>query len=126
MKYLLLIVFLPFSINLTYSQRVFEPKKISDSEINFDGIIEKNEWKDAIKIELDNETEPGYNIKPIVNTTGLILYSDEYIYIGFHAKTNESVRASIRKRDDMGIFNDDLIGFDIDTYGDGRNNIFIG
>ena len=30
------------------------------------------------------------------------------------------------KRDDMGIFNDDLIGFDIDTYGDGRNNIFIG
>ena len=26
----------------------------------------------------------------------------------------------------MGIFNDDLIGFDIDTYGDGRNNIFIG
>ena len=56
MRYLLLIVFLPFSINLTYSQRVFEPKKISDSEINFDGIIEKNEWKDAVKIELDNET----------------------------------------------------------------------
>ena len=126
MRYLLLIVFLPFSINLTYSQRVFEPKKISDSEIKFDGIIEKNEWKDAIKVELDNETEPGYNIKPIVNTIGYILYSDEYIYIGFHAKTNESVRASIRKRDDMGIFNDDLVGFDIDTYGDGRNNIFIG
>ena len=126
MRYLLLIVFLPFSINFTYSQRVFEPKKISDSEIKYDGIIEKNEWKDATKVELDNETEPGYNTKPIVNTIGYILYSDEYIYIGFHAKTNESVRASIRKRDDMGIFNDDLVGFDIDTYGDGRNNIFIG
>ena len=57
MRYLLLIVFLPFSINLTYSQRVFEPKKISDSDINFDGIIEKNEWKDAVKIELDNESD---------------------------------------------------------------------
>jgi len=54
MRYLLLIVFLPFSINFTYSQRVFEPKKISDSEIKFDGIIEKNEWKDATKVELAN------------------------------------------------------------------------
>ena len=42
MRFLLLIVFFFISINFTFSQRIFEAKKISDSEIKFDGIIEKN------------------------------------------------------------------------------------
>ena len=54
------------------------------------------------------------------------MYSESHIYIRFKAETKEAVRASIRKRDDPGVFNDDVIGFDIDTYGDGRNNLFIG
>ena len=49
----------------------------------------------------------------------------KFIYLAFDAETKENVRASVRKRDDFGIFNDDVIGFNIDTYGDGRNNIFI-
>ncbi len=108
------------------SQEIHTPIKILDNKINIDGIIDPKEWEGAIKIELDNETEPGYNIKPIVNTFGYILYSDYHVYIRFEAETKETVRASIRKRDDTGIFNDDIIGFDIDTYGDGRNNLFIG
>ena len=107
-------------------QEIHVPKKISDTKIKIDGIIDPKEWEGAIKVELDNETEPGYNIKPIVNTTGYILYSDYHVYLRFEAETKETVRASIRKRDDTGIFNDDIIGFDIDTYGDGRNNLFIG
>ena len=107
-------------------QEVHSPKKISENKIKIDGIIDPIEWEGAIKIELDNETEPGYNIKPIVNTTGYILYSDYHVYLRFEAETKETVRASIRKRDDTGIFNDDIVGFDIDTYGDGRNNLFIG
>ena len=43
-----------------------------------------------------------------------------------YAKTNEPVRAAVRKRDDMGSLGNDLIGISIDTYGDGRNNVFIG
>ena len=107
-------------------QEVHSPKKISENKIKIDGIIDPVEWEGAIKIELDNETEPGYNIKPIVNTTGYILYSEYHVYLRFEAETKETVRASIRKRDDTGIFNDDIVGFDIDTYGDGRNNLFIG
>ena len=107
-------------------QEIHVPKKISDTKIKIDGIIDPKEWEGAIKVELDNETEPGYNIKPIVNTTGYILYSDYHVYLRFEAETKETVRASIRKRDDTGIFNDDIIGFDIDTYRDGRNNLFIG
>ena len=109
-----------------HGQEVHSPKKISENKIKIDGIIDPIEWEGAIRIELDNETEPGYNIKPIVNTTGYILYSDYHVYLRFEAETKETVRASIRKRDDTGIFNDDIVGFDIDTYGDGRNNLFIG
>ena len=120
-------VFFLFIITISaLGQDVHSPIKISDNKIKIDGIIDPKEWEGAIKIELDNETEPGYNIKPIVNTTGYILYSDYHIYLRFEAETKETVRASIRKRDDTGIFNDDIIGFDIDTYGDGRNNLFIG
>ena len=54
------------------------------------------------------------------------MYSEYHVYLRFEAETKETVRASIRKRDDTGIFNDDIVGFDIDTYGDGRNNLFIG
>ena len=118
-----------FLILITISalgQEVHSPIKISENKIKIDGIIDPIEWEGSIKIELDNETEPGYNIKPIVSTTGYILYSDYHVYLRFEAETKETVRASIRKRDDNGIFNDDIVGFDIDTYGDGRNNLFIG
>ena len=118
-----------FLILITISalgQEVHSPIKISENKIKIDGIIDPVEWEGSIKIELDNETEPGYNIKPIVSTTGYILYSDYHVYLRFEAETKETVRASIRKRDDNGIFNDDIVGFDIDTYGDGRNNLFIG
>ena len=118
-----------FLILITISalgQEVHTPIKISDNKIKIDGIIDPVEWEGSIKIELDNETEPGYNNKPIVSTTGYILYSDYHVYLRFEAETKETVRASIRKRDDNGIFNDDIVGFDIDTYGDGRNNLFIG
>ena len=54
------------------------------------------------------------------------MYSDYHVYLKFEAETKETVRASIRKRDDLGIFNDDVIGISIDTYRDGRNNLFIG
>ncbi len=108
------------------AQKNYEPLKVSDNKIIIDGIIEPEEWKDAIKIDLIYETEPGYNTKPIVKSSGYILYSNYHIFLRFYAETRETVRASIRKRDDMGIFNDDFIGFDIDTYGDGRNNLFIG
>ncbi len=123
----LLIGFYFFLLTISsLGQEVHIPNKISENKINIDGITDPIEWEGAIKIELDNETEPGYNIKPIVNTHGYILYSDYHVYLKFEAETKETVRASIRKRDDLGIFNDDVIGISIDTYRDGRNNLFIG
>jgi len=125
MKNIFFSFFLVFITSNLISQDVYVPAKISDNKIVLDGIINDNEWKDAIKIDFDYETEPGYNIEPIVKTFGYVYYSEKYIYLAFNAEAKEIIRASVRKRDDFGIFNDDVIGFNIDTYGDGRNNIFI-
>ena len=125
MKNIFFSFFLVFITSNLISQDVYVPTKISDNKIILDGIINDNEWKDAIKIDFDYETEPGYNIEPIVKTFGYVYYSEKYIYLAFNAEAKEIIRASVRKRDDFGIFNDDVIGFNIDTYGDGRNNIFI-
>ena len=126
MKYSFLILFLSIIFYQSLAQNIYEPLKISENIISIDGIIDQKEWDKAVKIELNYETQPGYNIKPIVETTGYMIYSDYHIYLRFDAKTRETVRASVRKRDDNGIFNDDIIGIVIDTYGDGRNNLFIG
>ena len=108
------------------SQKIIDVPFTSDDKISIDGILEKREWQNSEKLSLDFETEPGYNTTPVVETVGFIQYSENFIYVAFHAKTNEPVRAAVRKRDDMGSLGNDLIGISIDTYGDGRNNVFIG
>ena len=121
-----IIFFLLININKCISQRVIDVPFINDEKIKLDGFLDEKEWEDSKKLSLDYETEPGYNTKPIVETEGYIQYSENYIYVAFRAKTNEPVRAAVRKRDDLGSLGNDLIGISIDTYGDGRNNIFIG
>ena len=125
-KYFCLII-LSFLFSFeSISQKIIDVPFTSDDKISIDGILEKREWQNSEKLSLDFETEPGYNTTPIVETVGFIQYSENFIYVAFHAKTNEPVRAAVRKRDDMGSLGNDLIGISIDTYGDGRNNVFIG
>ena len=50
-----------------HSQKIIEPKKINDNQINLDGIINKEEWKNASKVSLDYEFKPGYNTPPDKN-----------------------------------------------------------
>jgi hypothetical protein len=126
MKHLILILFLFSIINNLNSQNIYEPFKILDNQITLDGVLNNEEWKNATVVPLNYETEPGNNIKPIVKTTGYILYSEKFIYVGFRAESKEAIRASIRKRDDDGFWNDDVVGINLDTYGDARNNIFLG
>ena len=118
MKQYTFLSFLLFFSFYSEAQKTYEPLKISDDLISIDGVINQEEWEKALKTDFNYETQPGYNTKPIVETSGYILYSDYYIYLRFDAKTRETVRASVRKRDDFGIFNDDIIGFLVDTYGE--------
>ena len=61
------------------AQKTYEPLKISDDLISIDGVINQEEWEKALKIDFNYEIQPGYNTKPIVETSGYILYSDYYI-----------------------------------------------
>ena len=108
----------------TQSQKIIEPKKINDNQINLDGILNKEEWKNASKVSLDFEFNPGYNITPDKKTEVYVLYSNKNLYVGFFAyDDSSSIRASIRQRDDFNIFiNDDFVNIKLDTYGDSRNN----
>ncbi|MFL2990843.1 MAG: hypothetical protein ACJZZ7_03190 [Cytophagales bacterium] len=127
MKKYFFLVFLSFLFCFeSKSQRIIDVPFTSDDKISIDGILEQKEWENSEKLSLNFETEPGYNTTPVVETVGFIQYSENFLYVAFHAKTNEPVRAAIRKRDDMGSLGNDLIGISIDTYGDGRNNVFIG
>ena len=107
-----------------HSQKIIEPKKINDNQINLDGIINKEEWKNASKVSLDYEFKPGYNTPPDKKTDVYVFYSDKNLYVGFYAYDDSlNVRASIRQRDDMNMFiNDDWVNVKLDTYGDSRNN----
>jgi len=125
-KYFCLIILLFLFSFESISQKIIDVPFTTDDKITIDGILEKSEWQKSEKLSLDFETEPGYNTTPIVETVGFIQYSENFLYVAFHAKTNEPVRAAVRKRDDMGSLGNDLIGISIDTYGDGRNNVFIG
>ena len=110
--------------SFTHSQKIIEPKKINDNQINLDGIINKEEWKNASKVSLDYEFKPGYNTPPDKKTDVYVFYSDKNLYVGFYAYDDSlNVRASIRQRDDMNMFiNDDWVNVKLDTYGDSRNN----
>ena len=110
--------------SLIHSQKIIEPKKINDNQINLDGIIIKEEWENASKVSLDYEFKPGYNTPPDRKTDVYVFYSDKNLYVGFYAYDDSlNVRASLRQRDDMNMFiNDDWVNVKLDTYGDSRNN----
>ena len=73
------------------SQKIIDVPFTTDDKITIDGILEKSEWQKSEKLSLDFETEPGYNTTPIVETVGFIQYSENFLYVAFHAKTNVHV-----------------------------------
>jgi hypothetical protein len=113
-------------IGLAHAQDTYNPTKIKAPEILIDGIIEGDEWKDAQKVILDYEVNPGNNIPPEEKTTAYILYSDTHLYISIYAYAKPGeIRASVRSRDDFGMISDDFVLVRFDTYADGRNNYLI-
>jgi hypothetical protein len=85
--------------------------------IEIDGILDDNGWQQAAIASNFAEHQPGDQVQPRVETKVLITYDDENIYVAFQAYDDPAkVRASLCNRER--IFNDDNVGFFIDTYGD--------
>ena len=86
-------------------------------EIKVDGRIDDAGWQGAAMADNFVENTPGDQIKPPVNTRGLLTYDDEKLYIAVFCFDNpEDIRVSYCERDR--IYNDDNIGFFFETYGD--------
>jgi len=94
----------------------------TDGEINIDGVLGEDAWRNATQVELSFENEPGENIPARVKTVAYLMEDGANLYVGFTASDPEpsKIRAYLRDRDTAD--NDDLVGIIIDTYNDGRRS----
>ncbi|MES2605681.1 MAG: DUF5916 domain-containing protein [Pseudomonadota bacterium] len=103
-----------------------EPEPISyqiphtDQTPVIDGVFSAEEWRNATRVELVNETFPGQNIAPPVQTEVYIMEDGESFLAAFvaHDPDPSKIRAFYRDRDRA--FQDDCVGFVIDTFNDER------
>ncbi len=103
--------------NLNQTGRKSLKTSRTDGVIKIDGELKDSGWKNAASVSDFLENEPGENIAPLVETRALITYDDANVYVGFICYDNPAeIRASFCERDRT--YNDDRVGFMVDTYGD--------
>lgn len=93
------------------------------SAINIDGQLTEDAWKNAARLEILYEWEPGENIPAPVKTDVLLTYDRHKFYIGFRCFDPEpqKIRAHLMDRDAVDTFiQDDHITFMLDTFNDER------
>ena len=75
-----------------------------------DGVVSAGEWDSATRIEVNIETDPGYNTVAEVRTEALVMEDGDVLYVAFIAEDDDidQVRAFFRDRD--GIWRDDRVG----------------
>lgn len=86
-------------------------------EISIDGKLDETVWQQALSFELNYVTLPYENTAPPVATKAYIFDGGDTLYIGFEAQepSPENMRANLRDRDN--VWDDDLVGIILDTYG---------
>ncbi|HEX6045601.1 MAG TPA: DUF5916 domain-containing protein [Pyrinomonadaceae bacterium] len=84
-----------------------------------DGKLDDEVWKNAVVLKDFYQIQPGDNTEPSKPTTVLIGFDPKFLYIAFRATDEpDKVRATVAKRDN--IFQDDYVGFMLDTFNDKR------
>ncbi|MDD5361429.1 MAG: DUF5916 domain-containing protein [Ignavibacteria bacterium] len=106
----------------------FEPNKFSEltitrqdnSSIKIDGELNEPVWQKIARYNNFSECSPGDNTKPEVKTEVMMYYDDNNLYFGFICYENDmtKVRKTLADRDH--IFQDDFVGFFLDTYKESR------
>lgn len=88
--------------------------------IAVDGALDEDAWASAARIPVAYEWSPGDNTAPVEETTCLLTFDGERLYIGFQAKDRKpsEIRAHLADRDVP--FQDDTVGFFIDPFNDER------
>lgn len=91
-----------------------------------DGIMEADEWKAAVKLEMSFQVYPRKDETPASEkTTAYLTYDKEHLYIAFQAFDSDpsAIRAPISKRDN--IDSDDYVTVFLDTYDDKQRAYYI-
>ncbi len=84
-----------------------------------DGKLDDEVWQKAAVLKNFYQIQPGDNTPPSRATEVLIGFDPKFLYIAFKATDEPNqVRATVAKRDN--IFNDDYVGFMLDTFNDKR------
>src|SRR5690242_7193347 len=84
-----------------------------------DGKLDDDVWQKAAVLKDFYQIQPGDNIAPSKPTEVLLGYDAKFLYIAFKATDEpDKVRATVAKRDN--IFQDDYVGFFLDTFNDKR------
>lgn len=88
--------------------------------ITLDGILDDEAWQRAKEIPLNVVTRPFENTAPPVKTIARIFENGDMIYIAFTAFDDDpsAIRALFRDRDS--VWDNDLVGVKLDTFGDSR------
>ena len=84
-----------------------------------DGKLDEDVWQKAAVLKDFYQIQPGDNTPPSRATEVLIGFDPKFLYIAFKATDEpDKVRATVAKRDN--IFQDDYVGFFLDTFNDQR------
>lgn len=84
-----------------------------------DGKLDEEVWSRAVVLKDFYQIQPGDNVPPSKPTEVLLGYDPKFLYIAFKATDEpDKVRATVAKRDN--IFQDDYVGFFLDTFNDKR------
>ena len=84
-----------------------------------DGKLDEEVWQRAAVLKDFYQIQPGDNVPPSKPTEVLLGYDPKFLYIAFKATDEpDKVRATVAKRDN--IFQDDYVGFYLDTFNDKR------
>ncbi|MCO4797664.1 MAG: carbohydrate binding family 9 domain-containing protein [Colwelliaceae bacterium] len=88
--------------------------------ISVDGVLDEASWKNATKMELEYENNPGEGIPAPVKTEVYFYHDAKSLYVAFKAFDPEpsKIRASLRDRD--ALWADDNVGIIVDTFNDER------
>ena len=99
------------------SQPIVIPK--FDKPPVIDGKLDEEVWQKAVVLKDFYQIQPGDNTPPSRPTEVLLGFDPKFLYIAFKATDEpDKVRATVAKRDN--IFQDDYVGFFLDTFNDKR------
>jgi len=84
-----------------------------------DGKLDDEVWQKAAVLKDFYQIQPGDNTPPSRTTEVLLGFDPKFLYIAFKATDEpDKIRATVAKRDN--IFQDDYVGFFLDTFNDQR------